>query len=783
MKTIVSKVFRFKTLFLFILMSTLISVSNAYSQSKDLDNEILVYFLPDSLEIPLKVAELTDASKLIIKSKKLESALKKLSITNIKKAFPDFNAKDTIRITSKNEKIKLPNMSRVFRIKLKDKEDAKLASETLSKENGVLFAEQNGYASSDLIPSDNRFNEQYSLNNTGQTGGTFDADIDAPEAWNIFTGSSLIKVGIIDTGVDGNHPDLSGKVSGSQIQYDEHGTHVAGICAARANNLYNNQNYGVVGVDWNALLVSKAFNDAKSTGDPYLYQIINEAVNEGANIINNSWKLLFDNSQAGRYSTTVRMAFANAYKQNVVAVASSGNTGDKGNIYQYPGGFGQGIITVAATDHNDQWAPFSTYKNYVDVSAPGSDILSTIPGTGFASFSGTSMATPHVSGIASLLKGYNPNLYNDDIEYIIRHSAEDKGTTGWDQYYGTGRVNAYKALQFLQSPYQLNQLSAYGGTDYGSTGTFNTIIYGASGLADGVYIVKRHDVRKTIYFSPMYDHYAWGRGIGSTGWSIESPNFAMPYCDVVEGTLTTNSVQLRTYVYEVWNIAYQFVGWYPTTPSNVTFNYTVLGKPLIAPVISSITQTPNPIGSGVTGTATANLSQGSGNISYSWSYINKPSWVSLSFSGNVAYITNDYVLQKTTSIQQGALAPAFTFTCVASNSAGSSTMSYQPYLDNSLSGNQLVNNKLNVEETKLDQNYPNPFNPVTTIKYQLKEKSYVSLKVYDIMGREVAMLINTKQESGYYSVPFNGASLSSGVYICILKTNDITISKKILLTK
>jgi hypothetical protein len=544
-------------------------------------------------------------------------------------------------------------------------------------------------------------------------------------------------------------------------------------------------------VDWNAQLHAQRIDNV--AGDAGTYQAIVDAVNYSANVkvLNNSWVLTQSQSDLRpRYSTTVRLAFAYAYKMNRVAVCANGNYQQSyPNQTYYPAGFGQGIIAVGATDNLDQVAYFSQVNNGIDVASPGVSILSTYRnGATFSDpnyeyLSGTSMASPLVSGIASLLKGYNSNLYNDDIEQIIRISADDKGPTGWDQEYGTGRVNAYKALQFLQAPYQLSQLSAYGGTDYSSTGTYNTIIYGASGLADGVYIVKRHEVLKAVGFTPMYDHYVWGRGVGTNGWSLESPNYSMGFCELVPGTLSPNSATLRTYVYEVWDIAGQWIGWYPTNASNVSLNYTVLGKQLIAPVISSFTQTPNPIPPGVTGTVVAVLSQGNGPITYSWSYISKPTWVTVWFSRDTAYVRNDLALAKT-SDANSVLAPAFTLTCTASNGAGSSTNSYQPNLSSTLSKkNNNATNEVIITETKLESNYPNPFNPTTVIKYQIKEKTPVTLKVYDIMGREIQTLVNTTQESGYYEIIFNAHNLSSGVYFYTLSTKDYTNSNKMILTK
>ena len=396
----------------------------------------------------------------------MRSVLESNDTELIIKAFPEFKLADTLGIVEETgDTVKLANMSEVYKIRLTSAEKVQPAIIELDTLSEVIYAETNCMPEPVAIyPNDPHFQngDQWGLWNYGQSGGTDDADIDAPEAWNIFKGSSNIKIGIIDGGVENWHEDLSGKVSGDTgWGWDGHGFHVAGIAAA---NTYNN--IGIAGVDWNAMI-----NSQRIDGDdtPEVYNEIMDAVNAGCHILNNSWSMSDENGNPV-YSTTIRRAFSNAYKLNRVAVVAMGNEGD--GVTQYPAGFGQGIIAVGATDKWDVKATFSSTGNHIDVVAPGVSIWSCIPtGSYYDDKSGTSMATPFVSGLAGLLKGFRTNLYNDDIEQIIRLSADDVNHNqhpGWDQYIGAGRINAHKALKLIHTSivpaYTLHHWEVNGGT-------------------------------------------------------------------------------------------------------------------------------------------------------------------------------------------------------------------------------------------------------------------------------------------------------------------------------
>lgn len=290
----------------------------------------------------------------------------------------------------------------------------------------VEFAEPDAVAYALETPNDSRFSEQW-----GQTM------IQAPAAWDV-THDGTVDIAILDTGVAQNHPDITPKVdkwknfSSSRTQYDRdgHGTHVSGIAAALTNN-----GLGVAGTGYDARIYSMKVLDDQGSG--YYSWIVNGiywATDNGAEVINMS---LAGSSS----STTLQDAVNYAWNKGVVVVAASGNSGNSKR--QYPAYYDK-AIAVAATDQNDKKASFSTYGSWVDIAAPGVNILSTVPADSYESWSGTSMATPHVSGVAALVKAAFPNYTNAQIRNSIEQTADRISGTG--TYWSAGRLNAASAL-------------------------------------------------------------------------------------------------------------------------------------------------------------------------------------------------------------------------------------------------------------------------------------------------------------------------------------------------
>lgn len=319
---------------------------------------------------------------------------------------------------------------------------------------------------SDLLshPSDTRFGELWGLHNTGQsvngTTGTADADIDALQAWSITKGSGRVVVAVLDTGADLDHPDLAPRLlpRGSEDwdfadplddePWDSHwhGTHVAGTAVGTENG------QGIIGVAPRARLMPLRLNLTSGMNQnraDAINHVASRASSDPARryVINCSWKMSGDH--AG-----VKMAIQNAVASNVVVVFAAGNSNrDIDTVPEYPAVYPE-VIAVAATDQDDRRASFSNFGTKVDVAAPGVNVLSSIPDDSFGLSDGTSMAAPHVAGVAALIWSRNPSLTNAQVRHLIETTTDsiDALNPGFAGKLGTGRVNAYRALLATPPP-------------------------------------------------------------------------------------------------------------------------------------------------------------------------------------------------------------------------------------------------------------------------------------------------------------------------------------------
>ena len=394
-----------------------------------------------------------------------------------------------------SEKIKEFQSLRIHHAKLKKGISVEEAIAIYQADPDVEYAEPNYLLTIQTFPDDLYFNDLWGLYNIGQRGGTPGADIDAIRAWEITTGSENVLVAVIDTGMDYNHPDLIGNIwvnvaesNGSPGIDDDHngyiddlygvntydstsdpmddhghGTHVAGTIGAVGNN-----GMGVVGLNWHIKIIPCKFLNNEGFGytDGALecLEYIKTLKDRGINIVatNNSWG-------GDEYSQALHDAIDAQRKSGILFIAAAGNDSRDNDQYDfYPASYYlPNLLSVAATDQSDSKAWFSNYgKRSVHVGAPGADIVSLRanetdmygdghhfippgdPGAMYYRASGTSMAVPHVTGLAALIKSQASDRSWMDIKNLILSGGENIG------FYGSniaGRINSYGSLTCTNS--------------------------------------------------------------------------------------------------------------------------------------------------------------------------------------------------------------------------------------------------------------------------------------------------------------------------------------------
>ena len=348
-------------------------------------------------------------------------------------------------------------------IKLRRGVTVEEAIKIYEQDPNVIYAEPNYVLKTQLIPNDPRFasGEMWGLNNTGQSGGTADADIDAVEAWNQTTGDAGVIVAVIDSGVDYNHPDLAANMfrnepdcnsngidddgngyiddcygidthndDSNPMDDNNHGTHVAGTIGAKGNNAA-----GVTGINWNIKIMACKFVNASGSGTTEsaidCLEYVKTMKDRGLNIIatSNSWG-------GGEFSQALVDAIDLQRQRGILFITAAGNGNAFGTGLNndsapfYPCTFYvPNIICVAATTRTDARSSFSNFgRRTVHIGAPGSDILSTLRNSSYGFSSGTSMATPHVSGVAALLKAQDPNRDWRAIKNLILSGGDTKSS-------------------------------------------------------------------------------------------------------------------------------------------------------------------------------------------------------------------------------------------------------------------------------------------------------------------------------------------------------------------
>ncbi|MBE2247441.1 MAG: S8 family serine peptidase [Candidatus Competibacteraceae bacterium] len=376
----------------------------------------------------------------------LSSMAKSHALTRLSKPF--FAAKDDA------------TLQRTYLLEFSDFNQVSAIIRKLESMQGVEYAEKVPMDKHFLVPNDPSYSSQWAMNKIG-----------APTAWNYFSTGSNIVIAIVDDAVERTHSDLSpnlwvnpGEIAGNGIDDDNngyiddingydvgsndnnpnppsssysHGTHVAGISSARTNN-----GIGVASIGFSCkLMCVKATNSPTSVTNGY--DGIVYAANSGAHIINCSWG-------GPSYSTTGQNVINYAWNKGCIIIAASGN--DNVSSQFYPAAFNN-VISVSATSSNDAKASFSNYGSWIDISAPGHNIYSTYVGNTYGNMSGTSMASPMVSGLAGLMWSLNPSMPRADLINCLLTTATniDAQNPSYIGQLGSGRINAAQAMQCVST--------------------------------------------------------------------------------------------------------------------------------------------------------------------------------------------------------------------------------------------------------------------------------------------------------------------------------------------
>jgi YD repeat-containing protein len=466
----------------------------------------LSYLLIISLCAPLTVRRAEAATKAVRKAttpapvnplRQRSTRRERELIVRFRESVSEQDKNSLVASQGARRKRKLRGMSRIEKLELATGREAEAAAEQLRHLPAVEFAEPNYLISrEEIFANDTRFFEQWALRNIGQTGGQFGSDINTPTAWETTTGAPTTVIAVIDSGIDFTHPDLQNNrwansaeqlngvdddhngliddlygwdfTAGDNDASDEHGhgTMMAGAIAAEGNNAI-----GISGVMWRASLMNLRVLNNTGTGDiGDAVEAIDYAAANGAQVINCSWG-------TDGASLFLREAIERAGQRGVIIVTSAGNSGrDITSSPQYPASYElSNVISVAATDHNDQLASWSNYSStQVTVAAPGADILTTEVGGGYRTATGSSISAALVTGIVGLIKTVRPQLSPTQTKAAITNGARQVASLVGKVSSG-GVVDAGDALDSLQEIVPTPTPTPLPGDSYSTPGGSSTI--------------------------------------------------------------------------------------------------------------------------------------------------------------------------------------------------------------------------------------------------------------------------------------------------------------------
>jgi subtilisin family serine protease len=755
------------------------------------------------------VVELPDPSSRVAPSaatmpSALRAALDQSAAREVRRGMPDFVSADTSRALSGGRVLRLPDFSNLFVVSLPkgaSSADRDSLIARLERLPYVEYAEPNQVASprtrpippgpitehlmaedqpaliafmGEVIPTNEpSFSSQWGLKNTA--GGS---DINATFAWDVTKGSSSTIIGVVDSPIDAQHPDLAGKVTGStgtgNTTVDFHGTMVAGVAAARGQN----QGGYVVGVDWNAKIHSEPLADLPTTAGS-----ISDAVLAGARVINNSWG-------TAQTSSTLTAALRSAYEADVALVHANPYelSPDPNLTSDYPNNVGPWIINVGAMGRY-AYGPCCNTKGttYTDVGAPGEAITSTLAyGATYTDPGSTSFATPFVTGTAGLLLAAQPGLYSYDIEHLLKRTAQGLTSGGQAAKIGSGMIDADAAVR------------AVGGTNTLRHGdaTFTKIFDNkkstfanspGNGLAAGVYYADVYRMRaqdtRSYPSTPMFWLPPTEHGI-----SAANPNSGARYYS------ESNTASSRTAETYFWFVRTTSGGstvnrWVPFDPTpfkrNGAYAYTVIGDP--GPLAASIAG-PSSVVSNQQNTWSTSPTGGSPPYSYQWEYYYVCSGGGGGCTGTVCPMSgptcgtwyNHGTSNSMTRSFSGAAEAKIRLTVTDAASGSVSQTRSIAITSGATAGDGSSREQGDtgaeaalraVTEYQLHALAPNPIarGGEFHVRYDLPEAARVRISVYDVLGREVAVLSDDAEAAGQKSLSLSESALLPGLYVVRLQ--------------
>ncbi len=726
----------------------------AQSPQEDLlERQVIVMFETDAVSLPPDLVKVAATRAQVVPA--LARVLERFEARELARGYAGFRRSDTLRVLADGRRYRTQDYTKLFVITLPEGVNRDSVVAHLERLPFVRYAEKNQRVvprteparfsfstqrfmipSALVTPNDPYFSQQWGLKNS------VGPDIRAEQAWELSKGSTDITLGVVDTGTDfHNHPDLNGRFTGASTPGANHGTAVAGIIGAKTNN-----GTGVAGVDWNA----RIHVENTSFDLTYTAQSIDRTVAAGARAINNSWGYV-------DRSILLTNALFNAYRANVLIVQANPYQTGGGNpnaTSNYPNEIAPWMMNVGAMTQNGGAFWDTGVRSFTDVGAPGEGVYSTQSGGTYGSNTGTSFAAPHVTGIAGLLLAKNPSLRNYDLEQIIKRTAQNYPI--FDSQIGYGMVDAYEALRFISAPNVVTHGPAQLSRIYSNT-TRTFVNSPAPDLGSGTYYgVDVYKLSASGNFSYGSNPIAW-LSIGESGMSVANPNNAQRW---ISESVSPTSYSATTYFYFMRTnlLGQQIDRWLPFDPTvferDAGYEYTAIGLP--QPPLTAWISGPDWLTWRQQGTYTASYSGGSGSASYHW--YSRTLGTSTWYDTGITTKTYSFLMSNTTGVELKV-----NVTRGSENASPTKTVQY--CTGSSCGALRAAHETALPEAFALHGAAPNPVRDAADVRFDVPEQAHVRLTVFDVMGREVARLVDDVRAPGTYTARFESGGLPSGVYL------------------